>query len=189
GTWTPPRSRRGGGRARSTPSTATDGPCSACGTRGGLPASQRAPSVAPLGCSGRGGESQDLWDAAFPGREDRPGGSSLARARLGRRGEMRSSRWCAVVLLGSLAVAACSRSATSHSPTVSSAQAALSAATAGTATTVANQCANAQLQATDVGVTPTTITIEVMADAQPPQAPGLFQGNIDAINAFAAYVN
>jgi len=102
---------------------------------------------------------------------------------------MRSSRWCAVVLLGSLAVAACSRSATSHSPTVSSAQAALSAATAGTATTVANQCANAQLQATDVGVTPTTITIEVMADAQPPQAPGLFQGNIDAINAFAAYVN
>ena len=45
------------------------------------------------------------------------------------------------------------------------------------------------LQATDVGITPTDIAVEVMADVGSPLAPGLFQGNIDAITAFAAWVN
>jgi hypothetical protein len=45
------------------------------------------------------------------------------------------------------------------------------------------------LQATDTGVTPTAITVEVMADVGSPLAPGLFQGNIDALNAYASYVN
>src|SRR4051794_2702240 len=45
------------------------------------------------------------------------------------------------------------------------------------------------LQASDVGVTATDITIEVMADVGSPLAPGLFQGNVDAVNAFAKYWN
>jgi len=45
------------------------------------------------------------------------------------------------------------------------------------------------LQSTDIGITPTDITVEVMADVGSPLAPGLFQGNIDAIKAFAGYIN
>jgi hypothetical protein len=64
-------------------------------------------------------------------------------------------------------------------------------ATATTATTAAaaGRCGSTPLQATDIGITPTTITIEVMADVGSPLAPGLFQGNFDAVNAFAKYVN
>jgi ABC-type branched-subunit amino acid transport system substrate-binding protein len=40
-----------------------------------------------------------------------------------------------------------------------------------------------------VGITPTDITVEVMADVGSPLAPGLFQGNFDAMNAYANYVN
>lgn len=50
-------------------------------------------------------------------------------------------------------------------------------------------CRQVKLEATEVGVTPETITIQVMADVGSPLAPGLFQGNIDAVNAFAARVN
>jgi ABC-type branched-subunit amino acid transport system substrate-binding protein len=45
------------------------------------------------------------------------------------------------------------------------------------------------LEATDIGVTADTITIEVMADVGSPLAPGLFQANIDAVEAFADRVN
>ncbi|MDQ1535266.1 MAG: hypothetical protein QOF28_3027 [Actinomycetota bacterium] len=65
---------------------------------------------------------------------------------------------------------------------------------AATATTAASSGANAActkspLKATDVGVTADSITVEVMADVGSPLAPGLFQGNIDALNAYAKYVN
>jgi ABC-type branched-subunit amino acid transport system substrate-binding protein len=50
-------------------------------------------------------------------------------------------------------------------------------------------CEGARLEATEVGVTPDTITIQVMADVGSPLAPGLFQGNLDALNAFAERVN
>jgi len=65
-------------------------------------------------------------------------------------------------------------------------------ATTGAVTTAAaanDPCAGVTLQATDVGVSASTITIEVMADTGSPLAPGLFQGNVDAVKAFAAYVN
>jgi ABC-type branched-subunit amino acid transport system substrate-binding protein len=57
------------------------------------------------------------------------------------------------------------------------------------ATTTANTCQKEPLQATDIGVTPTDITIQVMADVGSPLAPGLFQGNFDALNAYANYIN
>jgi len=99
---------------------------------------------------------------------------------------MRRSGWCAVLVVVTLAAGACSRSSSSH-PATTAAPATVAGATATTAS--ANQCSTAQLQATDVGVTPTTITVEVMADVGSSLAPGLFQGNIDAINAFASFIN
>ena len=50
-------------------------------------------------------------------------------------------------------------------------------------------CEGVSLEATEVGVTADTITVEVMADVGSPLAPGLFQGNVDAMNAFADHVN
>lgn len=50
-------------------------------------------------------------------------------------------------------------------------------------------CTKEALQATEVGVTADTISVEVMADTGSPLAPGLFQGNVDAMNAYAKWVN
>ena len=52
-----------------------------------------------------------------------------------------------------------------------------------------DMCKGVPLEATEIGVTPTAITILVMADVGSPLAPGLFQGNIDAVTAFARRVN
>jgi hypothetical protein len=62
-------------------------------------------------------------------------------------------------------------------------------ATTQTTASGAAGCDGAALEATDVGVTADTVTIEVMADVGNPLAPGLFQGNIDAIKAYAGWVN
>ncbi|HWW43523.1 MAG TPA: hypothetical protein VN180_00460, partial [Acidimicrobiia bacterium] len=83
---------------------------------------------------------------------------------------------------------ACSRSS-SNKPTVTAAPATTAAAGATTSSTAPNPCAGQTLQATDIGITPTDITVETMADVGSALAPGLFQGNLDAMNAFAAYVN
>jgi ABC-type branched-subunit amino acid transport system substrate-binding protein len=56
-------------------------------------------------------------------------------------------------------------------------------------TTAGPSCDGVTLEATEVGVTADTITIEVMADVGSPLAPGLFQANIDAVEAFADRVN
>jgi len=50
-------------------------------------------------------------------------------------------------------------------------------------------CTKEALQATEIGVTADTISIEVMADTGSPLAPGLFQANIDAVQAFAKWAN
>ena len=50
-------------------------------------------------------------------------------------------------------------------------------------------CTKEALQATEIGVSADTITVEVMADTGSPLAPGLFQGNVDAMNAYAKWVN
>lgn len=62
---------------------------------------------------------------------------------------------------------------------------------AGPATTAAGgdeACAE-ELEATEVGITADSITIEVAADIGSPIAPGLFQGNVDGIQGFADWIN
>ncbi|MCD9625112.1 ABC transporter substrate-binding protein [Rhabdothermincola salaria] len=50
-------------------------------------------------------------------------------------------------------------------------------------------CEGVELEATDTGVTADTITIQVMADTGSPLAPGLFQGNVDALEGFETFIN
>jgi hypothetical protein len=62
------------------------------------------------------------------------------------------------------------------------------------ATTFATVGAGAQgakpsLQATDVGITPKTIRIAVLADVENPLQPGLFKGSPDAMRGFEKYIN
>ena len=45
------------------------------------------------------------------------------------------------------------------------------------------------LEATDVGVTADTITVQVMADTGRRWRRGLFQGNVDALKGFEKYIN
>jgi ABC-type branched-subunit amino acid transport system substrate-binding protein len=62
----------------------------------------------------------------------------------------------------------------------------------GTETTASgtdDKCKDEKPEATEVGVTADSITVEVMADVGSPLAPGLFQGNLDALNAYAKYIN
>ena len=61
--------------------------------------------------------------------------------------------------------------------------------TTDTAAAVDAKCASEPLQATETGVTADTITVQVMADTGSALAPGLFQGNIDALKGFETYVN
>src|SRR4051812_19771761 len=56
-------------------------------------------------------------------------------------------------------------------------------------TSEAWSCEGQTLEATDVGVSADTITIETLADVGSPLAPGLFQANLDAVRAFAEKVN
>jgi hypothetical protein len=57
-----------------------------------------------------------------------------------------------------------------------------------TARTAAD-CTGKTLTSGEVGVTAKTITVTVMADVGSPLSPGLFQGSIDGVNAWAAYEN
>src|SRR6266550_1084949 len=62
----------------------------------------------------------------------------------------------------------------------------------GGASTTANAnstCAGKTLQASEVGVSPTDITVTVIADVGNPLSPGLFQGSMDGVNAWAQSVN
>ena len=93
-------------------------------------------------------------------------------------------RFRAGVLIAALSVSilavACGRSGSdgSSSTTAKSSGSAASA-----------KCKDAKLEATEIGVSADTISVEVMADTGSPLAPGLFQGNVDAMMAFAKYVN
>jgi ABC-type branched-subunit amino acid transport system substrate-binding protein len=64
--------------------------------------------------------------------------------------------------------------------------------TSGGATTTeaaSDECSGETPEATEVGVSADSITVEVSADVGSPLAPGLFQGNLDALNAYAEYIN
>jgi hypothetical protein len=92
---------------------------------------------------------------------------------------MKRSRWL-VVVVAVMAAAACSSSSGGGDGGLGS-----------TPTTgkVADACAGKTLESTEVGVSPTTITVTVIADVGSPLSPGLFQGSIDAVKAWASYLN
>src|SRR4029077_2950228 len=56
-------------------------------------------------------------------------------------------------------------------------------------TTTPDVCKTTTLTGSEVGVTPTTITVSVVADTGSPLRPGLFQGAVDGVNAWAKYIN
>jgi hypothetical protein len=88
---------------------------------------------------------------------------------------MRTSRWFVVVVVAAVAAGACSRTAASSRAGVAS--------TAAPVSPPGNPC-SVQLQGSDLGVTPTDITVEVMTDVGSPLTGAEDQGVIDAINAF-----
>jgi ABC-type branched-subunit amino acid transport system substrate-binding protein len=57
------------------------------------------------------------------------------------------------------------------------------------AETTSDVCKTTQLSAPEVGVSPTTITVTVVADTGSPLRPGLFQGSVDGVKAWAKYIN
>jgi ABC-type branched-subunit amino acid transport system substrate-binding protein len=84
-----------------------------------------------------------------------------------------------MVAIAGLMLGACSRGGSSTDASSNGGQAqGLSAA-----------CSSETLAATEIGVSATDITITVMADVGSPLQPGLFQANVDAMNAYAAHVN
>ena len=95
---------------------------------------------------------------------------------------MKRYRWLGLLLAAGLLAGACGRSGSDKAAEPSG---------GGTATTAAAdaKCDGVTLEATDTGVTADTITIQVMADIGSPLAPGLFQGNVDAVKGFEGYIN
>jgi ABC-type branched-subunit amino acid transport system substrate-binding protein len=89
----------------------------------------------------------------------------------------------AVVVAASLALAACGGSSGS------SGKGGLNGSTSPSTANANDACKGKTLTASEVGVSPTTITVTVMADVGSPLSPGLFQGSIDGVNAWAKYVN
>jgi len=55
--------------------------------------------------------------------------------------------------------------------------------------TTSDVCKTTTLTASEVGVSPKTITVSVMADTGSSLRPGLFQGSVDAVKAWADYIN
>jgi hypothetical protein len=110
---------------------------------------------------------------------------------------MQRFRWLPAILVLATVVAACGRSddevgstATTAADVAATTAVAPPATGDGTATTAAaDKCESEPLTASDVGVTDKDLTVEVMADVGSPLAPGLFQGSIDGVQAWAKYVN
>jgi hypothetical protein len=95
-------------------------------------------------------------------------------------------RWILVLLAIALIAASCGRSDDEKSTADTTGGGGTTATTAAAADAA---CDKEPLKATDVGITADTITVETLADVGSSLAPGLFQGNHDAMEAFAKYVN
>jgi ABC-type branched-subunit amino acid transport system substrate-binding protein len=96
---------------------------------------------------------------------------------------MRRTTWLGVVLVVlALVAGACGRSDEGGAE-------AATTSTTKAPSDGADACKDEQPQATEVGVSADAITVTVMADVGSSLAPGLFQGNVDALNAYAKYVN
>jgi hypothetical protein len=103
---------------------------------------------------------------------------------------MGRSKWFAALALVALLGAACGRDddGGAAAPTTTAGDGSAREALFG-APDIADACESEPLEAGEVGVDEDTITVTVMADTGSPLAPGIFQGNVDAIVAFAEYVN
>jgi ABC-type branched-subunit amino acid transport system substrate-binding protein len=65
----------------------------------------------------------------------------------------------------------------------------LNTSTSAPTQTTADVCSTTTPTATEVGVSPTTITVSVIADTGSSIRPGLFQGSVDGVKAWADYIN
>jgi len=63
------------------------------------------------------------------------------------------------------------------------------ALTGATAVGAGAQASGGPLQGTDIGITPTTIRVGVLADVDNAAEPGLFQGSVRAVQGWARYLN
>jgi hypothetical protein len=88
--------------------------------------------------------------------------------------------WLALAIAATMAVAACSSSGSGGNNGLGN-----------TTPTNAKKdaCAGKTLTASEVGVSPSAITVTVVADTGNPLKPGLFQGSVDGVKAWAASVN
>ena len=91
---------------------------------------------------------------------------------------MKRTGWLALAVALSLAIAACSSSGKSDSGLGGP-----------TSTAKSDVCKGKTLESSEVGVTPTEIKVTVMADVGSPLRPGLFQGSVDGVKAWAQWVN
>ncbi|HEY5011862.1 MAG TPA: ABC transporter substrate-binding protein [Acidimicrobiia bacterium] len=92
---------------------------------------------------------------------------------------MKRTGWLALAVASCMAIAACGGSSKSGGGLDSTT----------TAAKANDACKGKTLTSSEVGVSPTTITVTVVADTGNPLSPGLFQGSVDGVNAWAAYVN
>jgi Periplasmic binding protein len=100
------------------------------------------------------------------------------------------TRWIALALAGVLGVAACGGGTKTNDNGGSAGGSSSSAApTTPTTSALEAKCKSEPLQSTEIGVTADTITIAIVADTGSSLRPGLFQGSVDAINAWANYKN
>jgi ABC-type branched-subunit amino acid transport system substrate-binding protein len=111
---------------------------------------------------------------------------------------MKRGRWLAVVLAFGLVAAACGDdddsadgdgATTTAAPTTTEPDDFLDDGGDDGDADGDDPCADVELEATDTGITADTITVLVMADVGSELAPGLFQGSIDGVLAWADKVN
>ena len=95
---------------------------------------------------------------------------------------MRRFGWVGVLLVVVLIAAGCSSGKKVGGDTPGS-------TTPPNAATTSDKCKTTTLTGSEVGVTPTTITVTVAADTGSPLRPGLFQGSVDGVQAWAKYMN
>src|SRR3954463_963632 len=96
-------------------------------------------------------------------------------------GMMKRRGWVGIVLVIVLLASACSSGKKIGGG--------LTTTTPAPSETTSDVCKTTALTASEVGVTPKTITVSVIADTGSSLRPGVFQGSVDAVKAWADYIN
>jgi Periplasmic binding protein len=95
---------------------------------------------------------------------------------------LRRFGWLGVLLVIVLAFSACSSGKKIGGGLTTS-------STSPVSETTSDVCKTTTLTGSEIGVTPKTITVSVIADTGSQLRPGLFQGSVDAVQAWAKYIN